>query len=132
MISSQSVGPLAHMGAANLIATMRAFRARTLGLVADLNDAQMIGPRITTINPPLWEIGHVAWFAEFWFLRHLKNQKPLLVDGDRFYNSTDVAHDTRWGLLLPNREKTLRYLEEVLERIGEYIDRAQPLSADEF
>ena len=132
MISSQSTGPLAHLSAANLLATMREFRARTLGLVADLDDAQMIGPRIATINPPLWEIGHVAWFAEFWFLRHLKKQKARLADGDRFYNSTDVAHDTRWGLLLPNREKTQRYLENVLDRIGEYIDRARPLSTDEF
>jgi iron(II)-dependent oxidoreductase len=132
MISSPSAGPLAHLNAANLTATMRDFRARTLGLVADLDDTQMIGPRISTINPPLWEIGHVAWFAEFWFLRHLKKQKALLADGDRFYNSTDVAHDTRWGLLLPNRESTLRYLETVLHRIGEYIDRARPLSADEF
>jgi len=132
MIPSPSAGPLVHMSARNLIATMREFRERTLGLVADLDDIQMIGPRIATVNPPLWEIGHVAWFAEFWFLRHLKNQKALLADGDRFYNSTDVAHDTRWGLLLPHREKTLRYLEDVLDRIGEYIERARPLSADEF
>ncbi len=132
MISSSGAGPLAGLSAPEAIATMREFRARTLSLIADLDDAQMIGPRIATVNPPLWEIGHVAWFAEFWFLRHLKNQKPLRPDGDRLYNSTDVAHDTRWELLLPSREKTLRYMDEVLERICEYLDAARALSAEEF
>ncbi len=132
MNSSATAAPLRGMGARQLPAVMREFRARTLALVADLDDRQMIGPRIPTINPPLWEIGHVAWFSEFWFLRHLKKQKPLLPNGDQLYNSTDVAHDTRWELLLPSREKTLRYMEEVLDRIGEYIDGARELSADEF
>ena len=87
-----------------LITTMREFRARTLALVHDLDDRQMIGPRIAIVNPPLWEIGHVAWTQEFWALRHLRNEKPLFEDGDRLYNSTDVAHDTRWELLLPTRQ----------------------------
>jgi iron(II)-dependent oxidoreductase len=115
-----------------LIAIMREFRARTLDLVADLDDTQLIGPRIPTVNPPLWEIGHVAWFMEFWLLRHLKAHKPLLSDGDRLYNSTDVAHDTRWELLLPSREKTLEYMGRVLDRCIEAIDVPRPLSPAEF
>jgi iron(II)-dependent oxidoreductase len=122
----------ATMDVRQLIATMREFRARTLALVADLDDAQMIGPRLPIVNPPLWEIGHVAWFVEFWVLRHLKKQKPLLRNGDQLYNSTDVAHDTRWELLLPTRDETLRYMAEVFERAVEFIDGARPLSADEF
>jgi len=60
------------MGVRQLIATMREFRARLLGLVTDLDDLQMIGPRLAIVNPPLWEIGHVAWTQEFWALRHLR------------------------------------------------------------
>jgi len=130
MIRGATNNPLGRVP--QLMAVMREFRARTLGLVADLDDGQMIGPRIPTVNPPLWEIGHVAWFTEFWFLRYLKKQKPLLPNGDRLYNSTDVAHDTRWELLLPSRENTLRYMEEVLERVGEYVDGAHALSGDEL
>jgi iron(II)-dependent oxidoreductase len=120
------------MGVRQLIATMREFRARLLGLVTDLDDLQMIGPRIAIVNPPLWEIGHVAWTQEFWVLRHLRKEKPLLENGDRLYNSTDVAHDTRWELLLPTRESTLAYMNEVLERCVARIDNAKELSADEF
>ena len=115
-----------------LAATMRAFRARLLGLVTDLDDRQMIGPRLAIVNPPLWEIGHVAWFQEFWVLRHLRGEKPILGNGDQLYNSTDVAHDTRWELLLPNRDKTLTYMDEVLERCIARIEHKAELSPDEF
>jgi len=92
----------------------------------------MIGPRLAIVNPPLWEIGHVAWFQEFWVLRHLNGQKPILENGDRLYNSTDVAHDTRWELLLPSRADTLRYMEEISDRCAERIEHARGISADEF
>ena len=125
-------GPLGELDGPALIALMRRFRRRTLDLVADLDDKQMIGPRIPTVNPPLWEIGHVAWFAEFWLLRHLKKQKPLLENGDQLYNSTDVAHDTRWELLLPSRDQTAAYMNKVLEHCIETIDGPRPLSEGEF
>lgn len=115
-----------------LIETMREVRSRTLDLVADLNDDQMIGPRLPTINPPLWEIGHVAWFQEFWVLRHLRKQKPLLEGGDRIYNSTDVAHDTRWELLLPSRENTLRYMDAVLSGAINHLDASKKHTSEEI
>ena len=132
MTSNLHSSSLPSVSVAELIATMREFRARLLGLVADLDDRQMIGPRIAIVNPPLWEIGHVAWTQEFWALRHLRGEKPLLENGDRLYNSTDVAHDTRWELLLPSRDDTLRYMSEVLERSIARIENSPRLSADEF
>ena len=132
MNPSATAGPLATMGVNGLIATMRDFRARLLGLVADLDDQQMIGPRLAIVNPPLWEIGHVAWTQEFWALRHLRGEKPLLPDSDRLYNSTEVAHDTRWELLLPSRENTLAYGNEVIERCVSRIDGKAELSPEEF
>ena len=43
---------------------LQAARSRTLALVEDLDDEQLLGPRLAIVNPPLWEIGHVAWFQE--------------------------------------------------------------------
>jgi hypothetical protein len=57
-------------------------RARTLGLVNDLSEEQLIGPRLQIVNPLRWEIGHIAWFQEFWVLRHLGKQSPILKHGD--------------------------------------------------
>jgi iron(II)-dependent oxidoreductase len=123
---------LGSISTGDLIAIMREFRARTLDLVADLDDDQLIGPRLAIVNPPLWEIGHVSWFQEFWILRGLKKQPPIVKNGDQIYNSTDVAHDTRWELLLPSLEATRRYMDEVLDRCIEYIDRTSEVTPEEF
>lgn len=91
-------------------------RARTLELVRDLDNAQWMGPRLAIVNPILWEIGHVAWFQEKWVLRHARGAAPLRAEGDALYDSAKVAHDARWDLPLPNRDATLAYMREVLER----------------
>ena len=82
---------LSKLSAADLARLLQDARKRTLELIADLDDEQMIGPRLAIVNPPLWEIGHVAWTQEFWALRHLRGQKPLVEGADALYNSTDVA-----------------------------------------
>ena len=30
---------------------------------------QMMGPRLAIVNPLRWEIGHTAYFYEYWVLR---------------------------------------------------------------
>ena len=48
--------------ASELAVWVRDARQRTLDLVADLSDEQMMGPYLNIVNPYLWEIGHIAWF----------------------------------------------------------------------
>jgi len=96
-------------------------RARTLELVSDLSDEQIMGPRLPIVNPLRWEIGHVAWFQEKWVLRHLDKERPIREDGDLLYDSAAVPHDTRWDLPLPGREETLRYMQQVLDRVLERL-----------
>jgi ergothioneine biosynthesis protein EgtB len=104
---------------AQLIEALRETRARTLELVADLSETQLMGPRLQIVNPLRWEVGHVAWFQEFWVLRHLGGQPPILENGDELYDSAHVAHDTRWDLPLLERNKTLAFMQQVLERVIE-------------
>src|SRR6516164_2261537 len=96
-------------------------RRRTLELIADLGDDQLLGPRLAIVNPLLWEIGHLAWFGEKWVLRHARHQPPLRGDADALYDSAAVPHDTRWDLPLPSRAATLRYMEQVQERILDVV-----------
>ncbi len=101
-------------------------RQRTLELVADLSDEQMIGPRLPIVNPLLWEIGHAAWFQEKWVLRHVCGEKSCRDDSDALYDSIAIAHDTRWDLPLPSRKATLAYLETVCGRVLEKLTRPEP------
>lgn len=110
---------------------LAATRARTLGLFAALRAA--LGERLAIgyaeeVNPPLWELGHVGWFEEFWIARNPERQRgrtarletpraaPLLPHADALYDSSHVAHATRWQLDLPDARRTLAYLSLGRER----------------
>ena len=95
---------------------LREARARTLALVSDLSDAQFTVPMLEIINPILWEIGHVAYFAEYWTLRHLFGEPPIVPNADSLYDSARIPHDTRWSLPLPDRAQTLEFMRTQLER----------------
>src|SRR5204863_7504039 len=88
--------PIPQERTCDLVASLRAIRERTLGLVEDLDGERMLGPRLPVVNPPQWEIGHVAWFLEYWVLRHARGLGPILANGDAVYNSAVLAHDDRW------------------------------------
>jgi iron(II)-dependent oxidoreductase len=76
-------------------------------------------PVLDTINPPLWELGHVAWFTEYWCQRYRGRETPpiesCLRDADRWYDSRRVAHGSRWQLDLPDWQTTRNYLRETLD-----------------
>src|SRR3954467_11552248 len=95
-----------------------AARQRTL-MLADAY-ARVLAPRgyavpyRATLNPPLWEWGHVAWFQEYWIARNRERHRgvacepdyeraPSLMPGcDERYDSGRVAHTRRWHLPLPD------------------------------
>jgi iron(II)-dependent oxidoreductase len=103
---------------------VRDARDRTMDLVADLSDEEMVGPMLAIVNPLIWEIGHLAWFEEKFVLRQACGEPPLLPFGDSIYDSGAIPHDTRWRLVLPSREDTLAYMHEVGERVAERVLRA--------
>ena len=111
-----------------LAAWVRDARRRTLELIGDLDDQQLLVPSLPILNPPIWEVGHVGWFQERWVLRQANGRPPLRPDADALYDSSAVAHDTRWGLPLPSREESLRYLNRVEEGV---LDRLANLPRPE-
>src|SRR3990170_3751038 len=89
-------------------------RKRTLELVSDLADEQLIVPKTEVVNPFRWELGHVAFFYDVFLLRELGADRFLLEGAENLYDSFKVDHDDRWGLPLPSREATMDYLQVVL------------------
>jgi len=111
---------------------LRESRATTLACVADLDDAAWATvPQQTGANPIGWELGHLAWFAEFWILRgpHVPREngfvdaaKPALVAGpDALYDSARLAHADRWHHAWPERAAVLATLSAQLEACIEAI-----------
>ena len=93
-------------------------------------------PLISTLNPPLWEIGHVAWFQERWIGRNLQRalgrrcdpaqarQASIEMNADRWWDSDHVPHDSRWTLDLPDMASCRAYLLNTLESTLELLEKA--------
>ena len=120
--------PTSGASTARLVAELRETRHRLRCLTEDLSLAELMGPRLDIVNPMLWEIGHVAWFHEYWTLRHANGCAPLIERSDRLWDSSKVPHATRWQLDLPDRAATFDYLADVLARqedlLGGKVDEA--------
>ena len=60
-----------------LIEQLRDAHSRSMELVRGLSTEQLMGPKLKIVNPLRWEIGHVAYFHEFWVLRHLDGRPAI-------------------------------------------------------
>jgi iron(II)-dependent oxidoreductase len=111
-----------HEPATTLARWLEEAHAATRRLFDALDDARLDVPLLPVVNPPLWELGHLAWFQEFWVHRRGDIRAASLVAGaDSLYDSARVAHDARWTLPLPDRAGTWRYLAAVTERTLERL-----------
>jgi iron(II)-dependent oxidoreductase len=106
--------------------------ARTLALVADLDDAQLEVPLLPLVNPLRWELGHVAFFYEAFILQLYGQQEPLLAGAAEMYDSFIVDHDDRWTLPLPSRAQTLAYRQRVTEAVLERLHNHEPSAQETY
>jgi iron(II)-dependent oxidoreductase len=89
-------------------------------------------PILAILNPPLWELGHIAWFAEWYILREAASSAPnaalrtsMLTKGDDWFDSNTVAHRSRWTLGLPGSGPLKMYCHEVLDRTLDKLTRVR-------
>jgi ergothioneine biosynthesis protein EgtB len=119
-----------HADAATLARLLQASRADTLATFAACERARpdLRVPHREELNLPLWELGHIGWFQEYWLARNPERHRghradpeasrlpPLRASADALYDSTRVPHARRWTLDLPGADATRRDLAAQLER----------------
>jgi len=120
-----------HADAAAIAAALGELRAHTLRLFAawrTLLPPSMDVRYAPELNPPRWELGHLAWFEERWIARNPARLRgaaadpdagraaPLRPAVDALYDSSHVAHTRRWHLDLPDADATLAYAAQVRQR----------------
>ena len=134
----------AREGDAEALATaLRTTRARTRALLWAFESA--LGPTLAVpyspqLNPPLWEVGHVGWFQDYWIARNRQRALGTACDPDHrrpdgrmaavdaLYNSSLVEHTTRWHLPLPDLATTRSYLDAGLADTLHLLARAPATS----
>jgi len=123
-----------HARPQQLAEALQAARNYTLalfdGYAAQGLDVPARVPQLAIVNPPLWELGHIAWFAEWFILREAMSTHPtaaqrpsLLSKGDDWFDSRLVAHRSRWTLDLPPAGALKTYCREVLDRVLDKLSR---------
>lgn len=117
-------------------------RNNTLHLFAQYQHALEAGnftvPCLPNVNPPLWELGHVGWFQEWWIARNTQRAlgtrcesartrlASIEPNADRWWNAQAVPHSARWTLDLPDMAQCRAYLLDTLEGTLELLDKTAP------
>ena len=115
--------------AKELTAALQELRTHTLSAFRAYERANLLHiPYQPELNPPLWELGHIAWFQEYWIGRNKHRSEgtdwqigrpqntSLLITSDQWFDSAKVQHVTRWDQSLPTREACLTYAEQTMEQ----------------
>ena len=123
---------------ANAVQLATAFQDTRAGTLALFDCFTAVGldqpvnvPPLPIVNPPLWELGHLSWFAEWYILREATSSDPasavrnsLLTKGDDWFDSNTVPHRQRWSLDLPSAGAMKTYCFEVFDRVLDKLSRA--------
>lgn len=139
------LGPNTHprtAGAEHLSEALQASRRDTLALFA-LYEAALAAqgmaiPYSAQTNPPLWELGHIGWFQDWWLARNPHHTRGTAADpdvvrrpsrrpgADELFNSSRVPHASRWSLPLPDANALRQDLADGLHDSLELLRTAEP------
>jgi ergothioneine biosynthesis protein EgtB len=117
------------MASSTLFSKLAAIRHRTMALTEPLLEEDCCVQSMPEASPVKWHLGHVSWFFENFVLRHY--EKPFRPFHEIFltmFSSYDVSGQThpdpKRGLFTrPSLAVTRDYGRDVLERMGEVLDR---------
>ena len=106
---------------------------RTLELLEGLDDTQLNVPYEQGINPPVWELGHTAFFYEYFVLRALDQAQPSMPGYDEIWDSFEIQHRDRWKEgVVPDKATTLDYYRRTMEAVRDRIDSQQLTPDDHY
>lgn len=103
------------------VAALGDARRRTLELVADLDERELVVPQHKELSPFLWELGRVAWQFERLVLRR-RGEIPVRTDAERRFGDA-LPHGERWVTAFTRRADATQYLERVGQRVLADLER---------
>lgn len=124
-----------------LAQALRDARDATFAATLDLDDEQWRVPYHPGIQPTAWDLGHIAWFAEFWIQRgphrigvdhqvHA-DRPPRFLGPDAEYDSARLSHRARWEIRLHDRPELLARMADQLAACCESVRRLGDAAGDD-
>ena len=96
-------------------------RRQTLGLLAELSDADFRRQAHPDFSPLGWHLGHIGVTEAYWVLQRCEGRACLSEAYERFFSPTENPKTQRTNL--PNRSDILTYLATVRESVLAVLDR---------
>jgi gamma-glutamyl hercynylcysteine S-oxide synthase len=113
----------------DLLEALEDTRARTVALVAHLDDAALERVHSPLMSPLVWDLGHIAAFEDLW-LAHRGAGLPLLrPDLAEVYDAFETPRAHRGDLPYLRRADALAYLAQVRERVLHRAGGERPADA---
>ena len=124
----ENLSPIAQ----ELVDSLLDTRKRELEVLDNLTHDQLYGTQMKSIEPPIWEMGHVGWFQDRWILQNLDKQAPVSQEADNLYDSFNIPNAERWDLAFPPFGETYEYITEVLNRIIQRLENRELTPEDVY
>lgn len=116
----------------SLIQELNNTQQKIVALINALSDDELNIPYHPGVNPPLWEVGHAAFFFEIFILKALDQAESFNPAMDDIWDSFNIDHEDRWKPgMVPSKKETLDYIEEIHQRILTRIE-TKALSQDDL
>jgi gamma-glutamyl hercynylcysteine S-oxide synthase len=112
-------------------------RETTHALYRDLPSALWVPANVpyrANINPPLWELAHIAWFQEYFALRVPEGllTTSCFAEADALFDSRHVAHQARWMNAYPSREACFAFMRDSLDRTLDALNKSSAENIHHF
>lgn len=119
-------------------------RNHTLAWLAAFEPHLPALPKVADVDPPLWLVGHAAWFQEFWVARHVQRQRGEAADAgalrlasidpltDNVFDPSTHARAQRWAMALPDAQALRQYLADTLDTTLDLLGAADDSDAALF
>ncbi len=101
---------------AELRDVMAQVRRRTLGLVAHLDDEQLVAPYSPIMSPLAWDLGHVAAYEDLWINHRLAGRELLRPGLAELYDAFETPRAVRADLDFLRGDALREYMAEVRAR----------------
>lgn len=99
-------------------------RARTLALLAPVDDEQRNRVYSEILSPLAWDLGHIANFEELWLVQTVGGREPLNGDLGRLYDAIENPRRIRGELPILRDAELREYMSQVRERSLEVLAEA--------
>ncbi len=98
-------------------------RDRTLSLLADLSDRDLIQQHSPLMSPLVWDLAHIGNYEESWLLNKVSGRPTTSPHYDSMYDAFEHARSSRPGLPLLDPQQARAYVDMVRNNVLQVLDQ---------